>query len=100
VIATIILVAILAAMVAAFIAFYRYSRTPEWGDSDIRKAALELLVSIGPFWGMHFKAPRPELPTVITPGVDPEPLPIWSEDEGTPPALGAGQPPPSRLGQG
>ena len=91
----IVLVAILAVMVLAFVAFYRYSRTPEWGDSDVRKAALELLVSIGPFWGMHFKAPRPELPTVTTPGADPEPLPTWSDDEQPAAALGEGPPPPA-----
>ena len=88
----IVLAAILAVMVLAFIAFYRYSRTPEWGDSDVRKAALELLVSIGPLWGMHFKAPRPELPTVTTPGTDPEPLPTWGD--------GAQPQPPLTLGEG
>jgi hypothetical protein len=95
----IVLAAILAVMVLAFIAFYRYSRTPEWGDSDVRRAALELLVSIGPFWGMHFKAPRPELPTVTTPGTDPEPLPTWGDGEQPPLALGEEQP-PLTLGQG
>ena len=88
-IAAIVLAAILAAMVLAFIAFYRYSRTPEWGDSDVRKAALGILVSIGPLWGMHFKAPRPELPTATTPGIDPEPLPTWDDDE-QPPTVGGG----------
>jgi hypothetical protein len=95
----IVLAAILAVMVLAFIAFYRYSRTPEWGDSDVRRAALELLVSIGPFWGMHFKAPRPELPTVTTPGTDPEPLPTWGDGEQPPLALGEEQP-PLTLGEG
>ena len=87
----IVLAAILAVMVLAFIAFYRYSRTPEWGDSDVRRAALELLVSIGPFWGMHFKAPRPELPTVTTPGTDPEPLPTWGDGEQPQPPLTLGE---------
>ncbi len=94
-IAAIVLAAILAVLVLVFVAFYRYSRTPEWGDSDVRKAALELLLSIGPFWGMHFKAPRPELPTVTTPGADPEPLPTWDVDEQPPPALSEGQPTPA-----
>ena len=94
-IAAIVLAAILAVLVLVFVAFYRYSRTPEWGDSDVRKAALELLLSIGPFWGMHFKAPRPELPTVTTPGADPEPRPTWDVDEQPPPALSEGQPPPA-----
>ena len=89
-IVTIVLTAVLAVLVLAFIAFYRYSRTPEWGDSDVRKAALELLVSIGPLWGMHFKAPRPELPTVTAPGPDPEALPTWGDDGEPPPALGEG----------
>jgi hypothetical protein len=90
VIVTIVLTAVLAVLVLAFIAFYRYSRTPEWGDSDVRKAALGILVSIGPLWGMHFKAPRPELPTVTAPGPDPEALPTWGDDGEPPPALGEG----------
>ena len=89
-IVTIVLTAVLAVLVLAFIAFYRYSRTPEWGDSDVRKAALGILVSIGPLWGMHFKAPRPELPTVTAPGPDPEALPTWGDDGEPPPALGEG----------
>jgi hypothetical protein len=84
VITAIVLAAVLVLLVLAFIAFYRYSRTPEWGDSDVRKAALGMLVSIGPLWGMYFKAPRPELPTVTTPGTDPEPLPTWSDAERPP----------------
>jgi hypothetical protein len=48
-----------------------------------------MLISIGPLWGMHFKAPRPELPIATAPGIDPEPLPTWGDDE-----------PPSSLGEG
>jgi hypothetical protein len=88
-IVTVVLVVILGLLALAFVAFYRYSRTPEWGDSDVRKAALGMLMAIGPLWGMHFKAPRPELPSVTTPGDDPEPLPTWSDGE-----------PPARLGLG
>ena len=89
VIAAIVMAAVLVLLVLAFIAFVRYSRTPEWGDSDFRKAALGMLIGIGPLWGMHFKAPRPELPIATAPGIDPEPLPTRGDDE-----------PPARLGEG
>src|SRR5205807_1044752 len=50
----------LVAMLIAFLWFYGYSRTPEWGDSETRKAVLRMLIVIGPIFGMHYRAPRPE----------------------------------------
>jgi hypothetical protein len=69
----IILALVLVAMLIAFLRFYGYSRTPEWGDSETRKAVLRMLIVIGPIFGMHYRAPRPEPPTISTPGRDDEP---------------------------
>ena len=69
----IILSVILALMLIAFLWFYWYSRTPEWGESETRKAVLRVLIVIGPFFGMHYEPPRPEPPTISAPGGDEEP---------------------------
>ena len=66
--ALIALSAILAVMLGGFLWFYQYSRTPRWGDSETRKAMLRMLVVIGPIFGMHYRPPRPEPPTISTPG--------------------------------
>ena len=71
--ALIALSAVLALMLGAFLWFYVYSRTPEWGDSETRKAVLRMLVVIGPVFGMHYKPPRPEPPTISAPGPDEPP---------------------------
>ncbi len=72
----IVLGAILLALVVAFIAFYRHSRTPEWGDSDFRKSMLGMMVAIAPLWGMRYKEPHHELPTVSAPGAEQDGLPV------------------------
>jgi hypothetical protein len=69
----IILALVLVAMLIAFLWFYGYSRTPEWGDSETRKAVLRMLIVIGPIFGMHYRKPRPEPPTISAPGGDEEP---------------------------
>jgi hypothetical protein len=78
VIAYIILLAVLLALVACFVAFYRHSKTPEWGDSEARKSALRFLMVIAPLWGMRYQEPHHELPVVTTPGDDHAPLPTVS----------------------
>jgi len=72
----IVLGAVLVVLVAAFIAFYRHSKTPEWGDSDFRKSMLGMMVAIAPLWGMRYKEPHHELPTVSAPGSEQESLPV------------------------
>jgi hypothetical protein len=64
---------VLGVLVVAFFSFYLYSRTPAWGQSETRKAMLRVLVVIGPIFGMHYREPRPEIPTISTPGGDAEP---------------------------
>ena len=66
----IVLSAVLAVMLIAFFSFYWYSRTPEWGDSETRKALLRMLVVVGPIFGMHYDKPVPERPTIATPKID------------------------------
>lgn len=79
--AVVVMAAVLAALVAVFIAFYVHSRTPEWGDSEVRKSVLRMLVVIGPLWGMRYHEPRPELPAVTAPGADRDPLPQREPEE-------------------
>jgi hypothetical protein len=69
-IALIALSVVLAAMIGGFLWFYYYSRTPAWGESETRKAMLNLLVVVGPIFGMHYRPPRPEPPTISAPGPD------------------------------
>jgi hypothetical protein len=80
-VAVIVLAALLAILVCAFVAFYFHSRTPEWGDSELRRSVLRMLVVIGPLWGMHYQEPRPELPVVTTPGPEKAPLPMRDTTE-------------------
>ena len=62
--AVVILSAVLAALVIGFLLFFRYSRTPEWGDSELRKAVLRVVVAVGPLLGMRYTPPRPAPPAV------------------------------------
>ncbi|HAW10668.1 MAG: hypothetical protein ABSC16_10215 [Candidatus Dormibacteria bacterium] len=89
--ALIVLGAILLALVVAFILFYRHSRTPEWGDSEFRRSMLAMMVAIAPLWGMRYKEPHHELPTVSAPGSEQGPLPTRSADAPLP--AGSADPP-------
>jgi hypothetical protein len=71
--ALIVMSVIFVVLLIAFLWFYYYSRTPDWGDSETRKAMLRMLIVIGPIFGMHYDKPRPEPPTISTPGGDEEP---------------------------
>jgi hypothetical protein len=62
-----VLTGILVLLVVAFVWFFLYSRTPAWGDSEVRRSVLRLLVIVGPMLGMHYQPPRPEPPAVTTP---------------------------------
>jgi len=65
------MLAILAAMMAGFVVFYLYSRTPAWRSSETRMATMRLLVIIGPLFGMRFDRPPPDRPAVMGgPGPD------------------------------
>ena len=70
----IVLAIVLAVLVIAFTWFYFYSRTLAWGESDTRKAVLRMLIVVGPIFGMHYKEPRPEPPTISTPAGDAKPV--------------------------
>ncbi|MFZ0128152.1 MAG: hypothetical protein WB808_03940 [Candidatus Dormiibacterota bacterium] len=69
-IGVIVLLGVLVAMVVVFAWFYYYSRTPEWGQSDTRKALLNLMVVVGPIFGNHYRREPPEVPSVSAPGPD------------------------------
>ena len=69
----IVVSAVLLVLLVGFGWFYWYSRTPEWGESETRKAVLRMLVVIGPIFGMHYSKPRPEPPTISAPGGDEKP---------------------------
>ena len=72
-VAVIVMACVLALMLGGFLWFYLYSRTLAWGESDTRKAVLRVLMVMGPIFGMHYKEPRPEIPTISTPAPTPEP---------------------------
>jgi hypothetical protein len=61
---------VLLALLAILGAFYRYSRTDAFRRGDLRKASFELLLMIGPFFGVHPKRPEPEPTTISTPKDD------------------------------
>ena len=69
-IAVIVLSAVLVAMIGGFAWFYFYSRTLAWGDSDTRKALLNLMVVVGPIFGSHYRREPPEPPSVSAPAAD------------------------------
>ena len=60
----------LLALLIVLAAFYRYSRTDAFLRGDVRKASFELLLIIGPFFGVHPKRPQPEPTTISTPKDD------------------------------
>lgn len=75
-IGVIVLSAVVVVMLAVFFWFYLYSRTPAWGQSDTRKAMLNMMIVVGPIFGMHYKKEPPEPTSISTPAQD-------TEDDGT-----------------
>ena len=69
-IGVIIVSAVFVLMVAVFAWFYFYSRTTAWGQSDTRKALLNMMVVVGPIFGNPYRREPPELPRVSAPGPD------------------------------
>jgi hypothetical protein len=69
-IGVIVLSAVLVVMIVVFAWFYFYSRTLAWGQSDTRKALLNMMVVIGPIFGNHYRRDPPEPPSISAPGTD------------------------------
>jgi hypothetical protein len=72
-VAIIVLSVLLAFLLIVFLWFYLYSRTLAWGQSETRRAFLRMMVVIGPIFGVRYKEPRPEPPSIATPARDQEP---------------------------
>jgi hypothetical protein len=68
----IILGAVLVALLLGLGVFYRYTHTEAWRRGEVRRATFELLLVIGPFFGVHPKKPEPEPTSVSTPKGDSE----------------------------
>jgi hypothetical protein len=66
----IVLGAVLLALVVFVLWLRRYVRTDAFRHSDVRRATFELLVVIGPFFGVRVKPPEPEPAAVMTPKGD------------------------------
>jgi drug/metabolite transporter (DMT)-like permease len=71
-IGVIVLSAIVVVMLAGFLWFYMYSRTLAWGQSDTRKALLNMMIVVGPIFGMHYKKEPPEPTSISAPAQDDE----------------------------
>jgi hypothetical protein len=69
-IGVIVLSAVVVAMLVVFFWFYMYSRTPAWGQSDTRKAMLNMMIVVGPIFGMHYKKEPPEPTSISAPAQD------------------------------
>jgi hypothetical protein len=69
-IGVIVLSAIIVVMIVAFLWFYMYSRTPAWGQSDTRKAMLNMMIVVGPIFGMHYRKDPPEPTSISAPDAD------------------------------
>ena len=67
-----VLSAVIVVMIVIFAWFYFYSRTPAWGQSDTRKALLNMMVVVGPIFGQHYRREPPEIPSISAPGPDDE----------------------------
>ena len=61
-IGVIVLSAVVVVMIVVFAWFYFYSRTLAWGQSDTRKALLNMMVVVGPIFGNHYRREPPEIP--------------------------------------
>jgi hypothetical protein len=71
-IGVLVLSAVILVMIVIFAWFYFYSRTPAWGQSDTRKALLNMMVVVGPIFGQHYRREPPEIPSISAPGPDEE----------------------------
>ena len=71
-IGVIVLSAVIVVMILVFAWFYFYSRTPAWGQSDTRKALLNVMVFVGPIFGSHYRREPPEPPSISAPAGDDE----------------------------
>ncbi len=69
-IGVIIVSAVVVVMIVVFAWFYFYSRTLAWGQSDTRKALLNMMVVIGPIFGNHYRREPPEIPSISAPAAD------------------------------
>ena len=70
-----ILGGVLIGLLVIFGLFYRYSRTEEFRRGDLRRATLNLLIVIGPFFGVHPDKPEPTPTSISTPKKDDPPEP-------------------------
>jgi hypothetical protein len=69
----IVLSAVLVALLVAFLWFYMYSRTLAWGESETRKALLNMMIVVGPIFGMHYRKDPPEPTSISAPRSEDEP---------------------------
>ena len=70
------MLAVLVVMLGGFVLFYLYSRTPAWRQSDTKMALMQVLIVVGPMFGMRFDRPPPDRPAVMGGlGPDQEPAP-------------------------
>ena len=69
----IVLSAVLVVLLVGFLWFYMYSRTIAWGESDTRKALLNMMVVVGPIFGVHYRKEPPEPTSISAPRSDDEP---------------------------
>jgi hypothetical protein len=67
-----VMLAVLAALLGGFVLFFLYSRTPAWRQGDTRMALMQVLIVVGPMFGMRFDKPPPDRPAVMGPGPDPD----------------------------
>lgn len=95
-----VLGAVLLALVLFVLWLRRYVRTESFRHSDLRRATFELLVVVGPFFGVRLTPPEPEPSAVLTPkGDDPDPgaglfrMSQPGQPEEHPPAGDDGDPP-------
>ena len=85
-VAVIVLSCVLAVLLLVFLWFYRYSRTLAWGQSEARRTVLRMMFVIGLIFGVRYKEPRPEPPTIATPARDegpPDPGVVLPRQEGS-----------------
>lgn len=68
----VILGSVLIGLLVLLGAFYRYSRTDAFRNGDLRRATFNLLLVIGPFFGVHPDRPEPTPTSISTPKRDPE----------------------------